>query len=77
MRNYVIKFYLYTLRGDVYLSIRLLLLAVRQEEMLTLEYCRSTSMFFDPELLPVMEPATDAVLLAARFVLGLSSSLGK
>ncbi|KAM0927572.1 hypothetical protein ACQ4PT_002765 [Festuca glaucescens] len=48
---------------------------LRQEEMLTLKYCGSTSMFFDPELLPVMGPATDAVLLAARFVLGLSSSL--
>ncbi|KAK1626433.1 hypothetical protein QYE76_000748 [Lolium multiflorum] len=31
-------------------------------------------MFFNPELLPVAEPATKAVLLAARFVVGLSSS---
>jgi hypothetical protein len=33
-------------------------------------------MFFNPELLPVAEPATKAVLLAARFVVGLSSSFG-
>ncbi|XP_047050645.1 uncharacterized protein LOC124655854 [Lolium rigidum] len=46
----------------------------RHEDLVTIEYCRSSHMFFNPELLPVAEPATKAVLLAARFVVGLSSS---
>uniref|UniRef100_A0ACD5XLX5 Uncharacterized protein n=1 Tax=Avena sativa TaxID=4498 RepID=A0ACD5XLX5_AVESA len=37
-------------------------------------HCRPSQMFFNPELFPVAELATRAVLLAGRFVVGLSSS---
>uniref|UniRef100_A0ACD6A0L7 Uncharacterized protein n=1 Tax=Avena sativa TaxID=4498 RepID=A0ACD6A0L7_AVESA len=46
----------------------------RHGHLVTMEYCRPSQMFFNPELFPVAEPATKAVLLAGRFVVGLSSS---
>ncbi|CAM0949028.1 unnamed protein product [Alopecurus aequalis] len=47
----------------------------RHEGLVTIEFCGPSRMFFNPELLPVAEPATKAVLLGARFVVGLSSSI--